>query len=118
MLAAIFQRALLRPVRLNVHAIEHPSVRVIQRAAAQSHGVHLQPARALFLPDSADGNALTQQTAWPRAAASAQVHAQRRDEPVERARAGRQHRPAQIGIEPAMILFKRRQPFGQERVQA
>jgi hypothetical protein len=90
-------------------------VAIIERAAAQSHRVNLQPARALLVPRIPDGNALAQETAGARAAPPAQVHPQRGQQPIEGARAGREQARPQIRIQPAMIRLISRQPFGQER---
>jgi hypothetical protein len=117
-LAAVFHRPLFRPVGADVHPVEHPGVAVIQRAAAQSHRVHLQPARALFIPRPANGNALAQQAARARAPAPPERDPQRGQQPVQGAPAHRQDRRPQIGIQPAMIRLVGGQPFGQQRGQA
>ena len=115
MLAAVFQRTLLCPVRADVHRVEHPEVTVIQRAAAQGHRVHLHPARPFLRPFAANGNALAQQIAGPRAAASPQRHAQRCEQSIQRARADGQQALAHVGIQTPMIRLVSRQPFGQQR---
>ena len=118
MLTAVFQRALLRPVGADVHRVEHPEMTVIERAAAQGHRVQFQPTRAFFGPFPANGNALAQETAGSGAAAAAQRHPKRCQQPIQCARADGQQARAHVGIQRTMIRLVRRQPFGQERDQS
>jgi hypothetical protein len=111
MLAAVFQRARLRPIGADVHSVEPPQRPVIARAAAQGDGVQLQPARSFLRPLAAKGKALAQEVAGPRAAAPAQLHPQRREEPIQRARADGPQTLAPVGVQPARIWLVSGQPF-------
>jgi hypothetical protein len=68
MLATVFQRPQFRPGGADIHRVKHPQVPVVEPAAAQRHGVQLQPAGALLGPLAPDRNALAQQAAGARAA--------------------------------------------------
>ena len=118
MLAAVFQRPLLRPIGADVHRVEHPEVTVIERAAAQGHSVQFHPAGPFFGPFSPDGNALAQEAAGFGAATPAQRHAQRCQQPIQRTRADGQQAFAHIGVQATMIRLVSRQPFGQQRHEA
>ena len=102
---------------MDVHRVEHPAVPVIQRAATQRHGVHLQKARLTLGPLGPDRNLLAQQRARPRGGPAAVFDPRWNQQPIQRRATGLEQGLAHVAVQAAMILLVGGQPVGQTRLE-